>query len=165
MTTTVEYNTCRDDASVDQMDVSIDKNAIKQSVADGMHEMSVLFDDPTWTYNAKMNMAGYVNYWYSNMNWITGQLDKTLDQMKNLAGQDTGTEIHIEQVDKLVYRKKVQQASLERAEIYYNESKAFYEKVTGETYQPYSLRKKAKDTTKQYAMAKLKFELKDVKTK
>ena len=102
MTTAINYQTCRDDSSIDQMDVSLDQDAIKQSVADGMHEMSVMYDDPNWSFDAKINMSGYVNYWYSNLNWIKTQYDKLIDQMSSLSKQENGTEIHMEKVDKLV---------------------------------------------------------------
>lgn len=164
MTTTVNYQSCRDEATVDAMDAGIDKQAIKESVQNGMYEMGIIHDDPNWSFDARINMAGYVNYWYSNVNWIKTQYDKLLDQMQVLARQENGTEIHMEKVDKLVYLKKVREASLERAEAYYNESKAFYEKVTGEKYQPYSNKKNTgKNVTKEYALAKLQEELKSVK--
>ncbi len=164
MTTAINYQTCRDDSSIDQMDVSLDQDAIKQSVADGMHEMSVMYDDPNWSFDAKINMSGYVNYWYSNLNWIKTQYDKLIDQMSSLSKQENGTEIHMEKVDKLVYLKKVREASMQRSEIYFNESKAFYEKITMEKYQPYSAGKnKAKNVTKEYAIAKLQEELKSVR--
>lgn len=164
MTTTVDYQTCREQSQIDQMDASIDKKAISDAVRAGMQEMAVLIDEEGWEYNARMNMAGYVNYWYSNLTWIQNQYDKTLQQIRDLASQENGTEIHMEKVNRLVKNKLRQEASLERAEHYYNESKAFYEKVTEEKYMPYSNKKKTgKDVTKEYKMAILQEALKTVK--
>ena len=85
MTTTVDYQVCREQSQIDQMDASIDKKAISDAVRAGMQEMAVLIDEEGWEYNARMNMAGYVNYWYSNLTWIQNQYDKTLQQIRELS--------------------------------------------------------------------------------
>jgi hypothetical protein len=159
-----ENHTSRNDDLIDKMDLHIDENKIKQTVKASVAEFADCSYEEQWAYNANMNLSGYCNYWYSNMNWIQTQYDKTIDQLQNAYAGETITEISNENIDKLIFKKKAQECSLERASIYYHAYVNEYEKIFETKYQPYSNKKSTvKDVTKEYKLEKLKEALSSVR--
>lgn len=168
MQETNQVHISRNDDVIDQMDLGIDGDKIKQVVADSVAEFVDCSYSNQWSYNARMNLSGYCNYWYSNKNWIQTSYDKTIDQLQSLNRAEDGSEIKQENLDKLIFKKKAQECSLERAELYYNAYVLQYEKIFEEKYVPYSNKKSGvRDVTKQaqkeYQLAQIKQELESVR--
>ena len=168
MQTNAEIHASRNDDLIDKMDLAIDADKIKQVVASSVEEFVDCSYSEQWNYNARMNLSGYCNYWYSNKNWIQREYDKTIDQLQALHRAEDGSEIKQENLDKLIFKKKAQECSLERAELYYNAYILQYEKIFEEKYMPYSNKKSTvrdvtAQATKEYQLAQIKKELESVR--
>jgi hypothetical protein len=104
-------------------------------------------DDKNWSWIASANMSTIIQSWKFHMDRCQQTLDKTIDKMKDLSREDNGTEISINNMDKIIFAKNAQVLNVERATFAFDTLVGHYPKVFGKEYTPYVKGKLAKVET------------------
>lgn len=140
------------DSRLDSMSDVLDSVDIKSGVRAMFNAVITPFaEHKDWAMLAEWNANSLIGVFQRHLEQCQASSDKTRDLMQNALREDTGNEISMLNVDKLIFRRDAQELNIKRAEMILNELHLAYEVAFEKKFVPKS-KQSATDVTKQKQM-------------